>query len=181
MTQCENRQARIDRWIATLEIREALAEYFRGLTRGDAERARRIFHADATENHGPVSGRAHELIDQFIAHSGSAYECAIRHVLDAWVEIRGNRARSEAGWINILRDVRQDMVYAGRYLDLWENREGVWKVARRLAVVDWWRYAPRGEEPFFDGAEAILDHAGRGFQDPEVRRILGLDLLEAGA
>jgi hypothetical protein len=177
--ETQSREQRVDRWIDRLEIREALAEYFRALNRRDADRAKRIFHADAHEQHGPVAGKAHLLIDEFVDFGADAHEVAIRHVLDVWIEFSGDEALSEAGWINVLRDTADDMFYAGRYLDRWQRRDGEWKIAARVAVVDWWRYEARNDRLFFAGAEDFLKFSGRGFEDAEIRSAIGLGQAEA--
>jgi hypothetical protein len=167
------RDMEIDRWLDTLAIREQIAEYFRALTKRDTARAQRVFHADAHEQHGPLAGNAHDLTAEIVAnlHGNRA---TVRHCIDAWVEIEGERARSEAGWINIVRTGDQDQFYAGRYLDRWERRAGAWKIAARLATVDFWRFGAPSTHPFIEGAEAILEFSGRGFDDPEVCAVVGL-------
>jgi hypothetical protein len=139
----------IDRWLDTLTIREQIAEYFRGLTKRDAARAQRVFYEDAQEQHGPLAGNAHELTAEIVANL-HANRATVRHCVDAWVEIDGNCALSEAGWINILRTDVEDQFYAGRYLDRWERRAGKWKIAARLATVDLWRFEAPSERPFVE-------------------------------
>lgn len=165
---------RLSRWLDTLDIREALAEHNRAMAANDADRARRVFLADAREDHGPVAGNARQLAEEFIANACDAFGVTVRQILDAKVEVDGDRALSEAAWFNILQSGEDDMFYVGRYLDRWERRDGAWKIAARVTAVDWWRYERRNERHFFDGAEAILRHAGRGLDDPQVRLLLGL-------
>ncbi|MCE7796427.1 nuclear transport factor 2 family protein [Sphingobium sufflavum] len=169
----EERDARIDRWIDTLDIRETLAEYFRALTAGDAARAQAVFLPDTPECHGPVRGVAHGLIAEFVANA-AVYRATVRHMLDVCVEIDGDTALSEAGWITILQGEDRDSFYAGRYLDRWQRRDGTWRIAARVAMVDWWRVDLRSDLPFYEGAEEILRFSGRGFEDAEVRIALGL-------
>ncbi|EJU12831.1 hypothetical protein LH128_11838 [Sphingomonas sp. LH128] len=173
------RTDRLDRWLDVLDIREALAEYFRALGAGDAARAAGLFLPDAHEHHGPVSGPAHDLTGQFVANATSMYSATVRHVLDAKVDVAGDTALSEAGWFNILQQGDRDCFYAGRYLDRWQRYDDDWRIAARVAVVDWWRVDRRGDIPFYEGAEAILRFAGRGLDDPEIRACLGLPTGEA--
>lgn len=165
---------RLSRWLDTLDIREALAEHNRAMAANDAERAGRVFLEDANEDHGPVNGNARQLAVDFIANARDEYAVTVRHILDARVEVDGDRAISEAAWFNILQGGGDDMFYVGRYLDRWERRDGAWKIAARVTAVDWWRYEPRNDRRFFEGAEAILGLAGRGFDDHRIRDLLGL-------
>jgi len=167
------RDAAIDHWLDVLAIREQLAEYFRALTKRDTARAQAVFHADAHEQHGPIAGNAHELTAEIVGNLG-ADRATVRHCIDAWVDVDGDAALSEAGWIYIARTDAEDQFYAGRYLDRWERRAGEWKIAARLATVDLWRFEAPSPRPFVAGAEAILEFSGRGFEDPEVRAAVGL-------
>jgi hypothetical protein len=168
------RDTAIDHWLDTLAIREQIAEYFRALTKLDTGRAQRVFHEDAHEQHGPIAGNARELTAEIVANL-HANRATVRHCIDAWVEIDGDGALSEAGWINIVRTADQDQFYAGRYLDRWERRAGEWKIAARLAAVDLWRFEAPSSHPFVEGAEAILEFSGRGFEDAAVRAAVGLN------
>ena len=49
--------------------------------------------------------------------------------------------KSEAGY--------EDLIVAGRYLDRYERREGVWKMAYRSERVDWSRTTPT-QDPYYE-------------------------------
>lgn len=174
MSQASEPERDCGHWLAVLEIRETLAEYFRALARLDPERAKRAFHPDAHEDHGPLNGNAHALIDEIFANAATAYDITVRNLIDARVDVRGERALSEANWLNIMHSGDEDTFLAGRYLDRWERRDAGWKIASRVAVVDWWRIEPRNARSFVEGAEQILRFSGRGFEDPELRAAVGL-------
>jgi hypothetical protein len=60
----------------------------------------------------------------------------------------------------------QEMVVGGRYLDRFENRDGEWKIASRLYVMDWNRNTP-STALWTEGLYARLTRRGcRGDQDP---------------
>ena len=60
----------------------------------------------------------------------------------------------------------EDLIIAGRYLDRYERRDDVWKIAYRSEVVDWTRSEPVNE-PYFEMAPDCL-RGGR--QDDAVFR-----------
>jgi hypothetical protein len=156
------------------EIREALTQYFCALDRWDGEGAKRLFDADAHEDHGPIVGRAHELIDNIMPVMRANHERMIHRIVHVSVEIDADTAISEAQWSAIMGDRINDAFYVGRYIDRWVRRTDGWRITHRLAITDWWRYEVRNALPFASDAEAILRFAGRGIEDAGVRAALGL-------
>ena len=49
----------------------------------------------------------------------------------------------------------EDVIIAGRYLDRYERRQGIWKFAYRSELVDWSRSEPTND-PYFDMAPDCL-------------------------
>jgi ketosteroid isomerase-like protein len=155
-------------------IRDALTRFCRAMDRCDVALAKSVFHEDAHEDHGPVVGNAHELLDTMIPMLKTSYERLVRNIGNLSVEVAGDSALSEANWSGIMRDSVNDMFHQGRYLDRWERRAGEWKIAARVSLIDWWRLEVRNANPFMANAEAMFKFAGRGFEDLEVRAALGL-------
>lgn len=165
---------RFERLADMQAIRDALTRFCRGMDRGDVSLAKSAFHEDAHEEHGPVVGNAHKLLDTMIPMLKTSYERLVRNIGNLSVEVDGDSALSEANWSGIMRDSVNDMFHQGRYLDRWERRAGEWKIAARVSLIDWWRLEVRNANPFVADAEAMLKFAGRGFEDVEVRAALGL-------
>jgi hypothetical protein len=162
-------------WLLDVEeIREALTQYFCALDRLDGEGAKRIFDADAHEDHGPVVGRAHDFVDNALPLMRVTHERMIHRVIHASVDISGDTAISEAQWTAILCNAVTDQFYVGRYIDRWVRRDAGWRITHRLAITDWWRYEARNAQRFAIGAEAILRFAGCGLEDARVRAALEL-------
>jgi hypothetical protein len=166
--------SRLERLADIQEIRDALARYCRGTDRCDAELAASAFHKDSSENHGPFIGTSHDFVALVMPILREQYQALFRQITNLSVEFEGDTAVSEAYWSVTMRDATTDTFQAGRYLDRWERRNGEWKIAARLAVIDWWRQDPRNLFTFPHNAEAMTKFAMRGLEDPEVRAAIGL-------
>jgi hypothetical protein len=59
--------------------------------------------------------------------------------------------------------VKTDVIIAGRYLDRYERRDGIWKIAYRSEVNDWSKTEPTND-PYFDDSDC---HRGKR-QDDDV-------------
>jgi hypothetical protein len=163
---------RLERAADILEIRDVLTRYCLGIDKCDLDLAASAYHEDATEDHGPFVGTARDFLSMVMPILRS-YETLVRHITNVSVKFDGDMALSEAYWIAILRDATVDLSQSGRYLDRFERRNGEWRIAARLAMVDWWRIDPRNAFPLPHNAEAILKWGKRGFEDPAVRAAIG--------
>ncbi|MEO9599882.1 nuclear transport factor 2 family protein [Parasphingorhabdus sp.] len=112
----------------------------RAIDRCDAQLLKAQFHEDAHDDHGSFKGS----IDEFVAwvipvlHSMEHTQHFIGQIL---IEVDGDSASGESYFIaqHALKQDGNDqqMVAAGRYLDTFECRDGVWKISSRTAVYDW--------------------------------------------
>jgi hypothetical protein len=167
-----SRLSRLERAADTLEIRDVLTRYCQGVDRCDFDLAASAFHADSTENHGPFVGRSLDFLNVVMPMLRQC-EALARHITSMSVKLDGNTALSEAYWLAFLREATVDNIQSGRYLDRFERRNGEWRIAARLAVIDWWRIEPRNALPFPHNAEAILKWGKRGLDDPGVLAAIG--------
>jgi hypothetical protein len=165
---------RLERLADIQEMRDALTRYCRGTDRVDFELASSAFWPDSTEDHGPYKGTSHDFIKGIMPVLREQYEQLYRYTTNFTVEFHGEQAESETYWCAILRDATLDLFQVGRYLDRWERRKGEWKIAARVAVIDWWRQDPRNTFPFPHKAQEIARFTRRGLEDPEIRKILRL-------
>jgi hypothetical protein len=154
---------RLKRLIDRAEIQDQLHLWCRGTARKDWDLVRSIFHADAQDDHGTFNGtledfiawqqRHHAGITQSVHFLGNilvefsgpdqalveTYVIAYHHYLagsQAGVDILGTEAAAEAGEFNSR--------IVGRYIDLFERRDGIWRIARRQAVFETLRADQRG-------------------------------------
>lgn len=122
------------------EIHDVLMRYCRGIDRCDEELLRSVYHPDAWDDHGEFKGPASEFIPHVLKglRAGSGNFHSVSNVL---IELDGDTAYSEAyvtSWHPMTRDgVRANWIFAGRYVDRFERRDGVWKIAHRTTVLDW--------------------------------------------
>ena len=126
-----------------LEIREVLMRYARGLDRFDEELVASVYHDDGMDDHGgvPLSGRA--LAREVIGTINARYRIT-RHLMTTMlIEVDGDVARTETYYTACHRyrenGEEVQLTSDGRYLDRFEKRGGVWKIAYRWRVRDWTR------------------------------------------
>jgi hypothetical protein len=154
---------------SALAAKQAITElsyrYMRGLDRLDREGIAAVFHADATVNYGFFVGRAAEFVD-FAMRALESHHANHHMIGQALIEVRGSRATGEVYFQAFHRVVQggaeQDLFIAGRYLDRYEKRRGVWKIAFRAEVNDWARTEPAADE-YFRAAPSGL----RGARKPD--------------
>jgi hypothetical protein len=151
-------------------ITRVLAEYFRGVDRGDLALARGCFHDDAIDDHGIYHGP----IDGLFALAGDArppydtMRSTVHYLCNVMIDRRGDVAAVESYAIAYhgleIDGEPQDELVGGRYLDRFERRDGVWKIAHRRCVFDWSRIAP-GTARFHERLPGTFTLGARGRAD----------------
>jgi hypothetical protein len=137
------------------EIFELSVNYMRGQDRLDVELQKSVYWPDATDARGFINGNGHDfcefacnlLKDHLVNH----------HILgQALIEVEGDTAFGEiyfqAYHRVIEHGIERDFWMIGRYVDRYERRDGVWKIAHRselndscyvhAATDDWLRSTP---------------------------------------
>ena len=141
-------------------IRDVIERYSRGLDRGDTDVMRAIFWPDATFPLGPPTGPATEFIEvMFGGYVGEVLISAAHLLGNSTIEIEGARASAETYAIAHHRTwptaasndavigpgnykpedagKEHSLILGFRYLDLFEKREGEWRILERRLVFDW--------------------------------------------
>jgi hypothetical protein len=140
-------QDRLQRLLAVQDVRDVVYRYCRGVDRCDYDMIRSCYHADAVDDHGEYIGG----VDGFIAHVEAnlgRFERTMHFVGNVLVDVNGSRARSEAYTIAYHRlragrdKPKRDFLVGLRYVDDFENRNGGWRIARRVCVFEWSRMDP---------------------------------------
>jgi hypothetical protein len=146
--------------VSRAEIGDVLLRYSRAVDRRDWPSARACFHDDATDHHGDFKGK----IDDFMPwiakmHANLPY---VAHFLgNCLIEFASDtRAVVETYFLALLQldassqehkamlmssgsaATEMEMDVIGRYLDRFEQRDGVWRVAQRVVVYDTTRIRP---------------------------------------
>jgi hypothetical protein len=151
---------RIRRLADREDIRTLMTHYCFGADRKDFALFRSVFHADSVTIHGAFEGlsldfakRAETLLGHFrmtqhllgtslitfesddIAAAETCFH-AYHHVLADAPLPRHSPGKEEIWWVG------------GRYVDRYERRAGVWKIARRMGIHDWEQWEDLNERGF---------------------------------
>jgi hypothetical protein len=159
--------ARLERAIATQEIRDVLARYARGVDRADADLLKSCYHPDGIEEHGGnYTGNAFEYVDGAVPRIRTMG--VMQHMLGtSYIEFDGDTAWVETYIWTFLRMTvggrSTDTFTGGRLYDRFTQRDGEWKIAHRRTIFDWNRDVPSSEGwclGFFDPTKPGM-HLGR--------------------
>lgn len=152
------------------EIHECMMRYCRGIDRCDEELIRSAYHPDAYDDHGGFKGTVDDFVSVVIP-ALHRWKGTLHFVGNELVEIQGDVAYSESYVVAHHREERGgkefDLVFGGRYVDRFERRNGVWRIARRTVVCDWTRVDPVLED--WSGAPSFTQ-GQRSHEDIVYRR-----------
>jgi hypothetical protein len=130
---------------ARLEINQALIRYCRGVDRGDPALIGAAFHPGAEDEHGPFRGLGSELAER-LAYGPHDPDAGGQHQLfNVYIELDGPDLARVESYVMAYHPVCEPdgsekmLVFAGRYLDRFERRDGEWKIAHRQVICDWHR------------------------------------------
>jgi hypothetical protein len=149
---------RLEALLDKQEIYELSCKYMRGLDRLDEKLLLSVFFEDAWCDYGFTKGTAAEFM--LFAVTALQEHAANQHMIgNVLIELEGDEAFGEV-YFNAYHKVMgesvfEDVIIAGRYLDRYEKREGVWKFAYRSERVDWSRTQPTNDK-YFDLAPDCL-------------------------
>lgn len=129
--------------LAEREITQVINRLARASDRGDVDLAAECYHEGATEDHGGFVGPAKEFINRRgpIQFAETPSIPLMWHgVTNISVELDGDRAFVESlvlVWQRLAKDdVEFDVPVAGRYLDIFDKRDGEWRITSRTLVFD---------------------------------------------
>lgn len=133
-------------------LHELTMTYVRGADRGDAATMRSAFHPDGRMETGLADPAIEKYAEAMVGRTRADYCTMFHSITNERFEVAGDRARGECyvtAYALTADDPPQEIMAGGRYLDRFECREGVWKIARRLYVQDWrtTRVAPNFTTP----------------------------------
>ncbi|SEO56745.1 nuclear transport factor 2 family protein [Trujillonella endophytica] len=149
MTLSDAEIADLRRLLEVQAIHEVMLRYARAVDRADSDLMDSIFWPEGTDNHGMYEGDAAGFFDRARAARGDT-ERARHHLIGVprILSREGDQTRVEtyfiftgvygAGANDNLGDVKEATVGFnwGRYRDLFEKRDGEWKVLHRVTVYD---------------------------------------------
>ncbi|WP_131737965.1 nuclear transport factor 2 family protein [Actinomadura roseirufa] len=132
------------------DITRVVLRYAHGVDRGDVDMVGACYHPGAHDDHGYASGTVEELTARLRRRPPGR---GVRHHLigNVLIDVRGEAAVSEAYFLCYMEDLDGSGtaapigLFAGRYVDRLERRDGAWRISRRVCVIDWSREL--GEAP----------------------------------
>jgi hypothetical protein len=161
----------IDDLLLRAEITDVLTRYCRGIDRGDVELIRSAYHPDSTEDHGNFHGLSHDYAAHIVAKLEASGALGQHDFLNMTIERDGDDAalvETHFWCVNPYTDPdgeRDTALLAGRYLDRFEKRDGLWAIAARRVILDWSR-AHVGADDWFGAVD--YPRGGRREADPSI-------------
>jgi SnoaL-like domain len=154
---------KLQRLVDERDIEHVLKLYCRAIDRLDVDLLKSVYHPDGTDDHGIFVGNGWEFAEFIIPTLRNTIIDGMHTVTHCTIEIDGRFARSEAYYTayqlipggqeavtnffgeNYARrcldegtiERNQDFFNGGRYLDLFEKRDGQWKILRRKITSEW--------------------------------------------
>lgn len=123
-------------------IRDCLFRYARGIDRADETALLSSYWPDATDSHGATSGPVVGFFER-VRDAWSRTPRNIHHITNILIAFRdADSAEVESYFLALQRaegpdGVARQVMLSGRYCDLFQRRNGEWRVAERTVVYDW--------------------------------------------
>jgi ketosteroid isomerase-like protein len=163
--------------IAEREIRRRLLDYCRGVDRCDAELVASTYHPDAIDDHGTFQGTGYELARFATDAIREHYESTMHTIGDSIIDFTDDRTAYVETYVfadhRSSSDGGQTLDrFGARYVDRFEQRDGGWRIADRVVIVEWADTAPitppRGTGRYVRGVRGHADLAYRSTpRDPD--------------
>ncbi len=131
--------------VAKTRITDVLTRYCRGIDRCDLAILTGVFWPEADCDYG--SGPQNAIAWSTATVTGLKGMLRTQHAIsNILIDLNGERAKAET-YCQAYHEFDspeglREMVVGGRYLDRLEARLGVWRIARRVYVMDWNRNGP---------------------------------------
>ncbi len=121
-------------------IHEALMRYARGVDRGDAELICSAYHPDAVDEHG-VADYTGLTVGPAIVELMASAPMSMHHITNYSITLHDDDTAGCESYFTVWQshqvDGREATLHAlGRYVDRFEKRDGEWRIAHRLVIVE---------------------------------------------
>ncbi|MFL5296396.1 MAG: nuclear transport factor 2 family protein [Phenylobacterium sp.] len=176
MAEPSDTAALLDELESRAEITEVVLRYCRGIDRCDEPMLRACFHPDARHRHGAFQGSSADFCTHALALVAQV-EFTHHQLGPVSIELDGDTAYTETYFTALHRfgavpppggQPHEDRFSGGRYVDRFERRDGVWRIAERRGISEWMRYEAASDRGFYD---APAEQRGRRDRtDPVYRR-----------
>ncbi len=130
-------EARLRELLDRQDIWSVVLRYARGIDRMDRELVRSCYWDDAIDDHYAYLGTPDHFID--VTFEGCRRTSIVQHhgVSNHTCEIDGDDAHCETYYTFIGANIEPPhLLSMGRYIDHLQRREGVWKYANRVTVIE---------------------------------------------
>jgi hypothetical protein len=118
------------------EIWCVMQRYGRGLDRLDVELVRSCYFDDCIEDHGHYIGSPDGFIDWANAVA-LRYESTLHGLMNHHCELSGDDAYCETYFFfNGIKRESPHLMSTGRYIDHFQRRNGEWRIANRVTIVE---------------------------------------------
>lgn len=163
---------RTERLLDRLAIQDCLSLNAHATDMLDAEAWKSTYWPDAEEDHGFFRGNAHAFVEQMVVNLRAQMDLCWHLLGNTLVTFDGDGdgARAATYFYSYCRMIgangaRDDSFCGGRYMDRFEMRAGVWRIAERVTKPDWIRNED-GSFPW--GGEALPGFSPRlGMRDAD--------------
>ena len=139
------------------EIMQLVQNYMRAQDRLDAKLHRSVFFDDAWLSYGIYEGGPDGFVE-FAQNALKGHKANHHFIGQVQIDIDGLEAYGEVYYQahhRVIEDGKEyDLFISGRYVDRYENRFGVWKIAYRSELVDWVR-KEEANDAFFKDSKMI--------------------------
>lgn len=167
MTEIVNRDPELQALLDKQAISEVIMRYCRGVDRFDPEIVSSVYHPDAVDEHGTRTFSGPRIGEEIVDWLRPNVKISTHHIATQNIKlIDRDTAASESyttGWHVELRGAEElQMQTVGRYIDRLERRNGEWRIAHRIFVMEIARYVPSGEKPM----KAALGAGRHDHSDP---------------
>lgn len=153
--------------LAHVEIKQVLATYCRGVDRHDRSLIKSVYHPDALDHHTIFDGLGTDFADFIVDRYEASGEFGQHNLTTIYIELHGDVANVESYFIVFhnrpVNGQKALLSTGGRYLDRFEKRDGAWRIADRLVMLEWSRRNLPGEP--WERAAAFISVGGEN-EDP---------------
>lgn len=131
------------------ELADLVVRYCRGIDRRDWGLVRSLYWDDAIDHHGAMFDGGPDALVEWLPTIMAGFELTVHRVTNSLIVLAQDIAEGEhyaTAYHRTHPPGRREILIAGRYLDRYERRGGVWKFAERRLAFD------HGEARAFDEA-----------------------------
>jgi hypothetical protein len=167
-TLSDSEHQSLTRLLAKNEIWECIVRYARAVDRLDEDLLRTAFWPDAHDSHGHIDGTPQNFIYKWM-HTQADRNVCQHFVSNHHVEFDDSGAHSETYFQVAAKQVNAGSMelLGGRYIDHFECREGEWRIATRVVILDWVCVT---DASMMTARLRLRHHGTRDRQDPSYER-----------